>query len=126
MKVSCRHVQAICDYLAYTLKLTQGLDVDPVKNIAMCCGQSEAFATPILASVFLSLDIKYCPQQSPNTLQNCLSLLFMHIFLTHCNDLVRTVVDEGDEILLLDPAYETYEACITMVGGTLVRPHLSV
>lgn len=74
-----RHVQAICNYLAYTLKLTQGLDVDPVKNIAICCGQSEAFAAAILA-----------------------------------------VVDEGDEILLLDPAYETYEACITMAGGTPV------
>jgi len=74
-----RHVQAICDYLAYTLKLTQGLDVDPKKNIAICCGQSEAFAAAILA-----------------------------------------VVDEGDEVLLLDPAYETYEACITMAGGTPV------
>ena len=50
----------------------------------------------------------------------------MHIFLTNSNDLVRTVVDEGDEILLLDPTYVTYEACITMAGGTPARPHLSV
>ncbi|KAI5055156.1 hypothetical protein GOP47_0030301 [Adiantum capillus-veneris] len=27
------------------------------------------------------------------------------------------VVDVGDEVLLLDPAYETYEACITLAGG---------
>ncbi|KAH9306252.1 hypothetical protein KI387_010656 [Taxus chinensis] len=71
-----RHVQGLCDYLAQTMKLNHGLDVDPVKNIAICCGQSEAFAATILS-----------------------------------------VVDEGDEVLLLDPAYETYDACITMAGG---------
>ncbi|XP_057865629.1 uncharacterized protein LOC131073245 isoform X2 [Cryptomeria japonica] len=74
-----RHVQGVCDYIAWTMKLNQGLDVDPVKNITICCGQSEAFAATILS-----------------------------------------VVDQGDEVLLFDPAYETYEACITMAGGTPV------
>lgn len=27
------------------------------------------------------------------------------------------VVDENDEVLLLDPAYETYGACIILAGG---------
>lgn len=30
---------------------------------------------------------------------------------------VLAVVDVGDEVLLLDPAYETYEACIILAGG---------
>eukprot|EP00250_Pteridium_aquilinum_P029823 c40184_g1_i1 orf=378-1607(-) len=30
---------------------------------------------------------------------------------------VLAVVDVGDEVLLLDPAYETYEACIVLAGG---------
>lgn len=30
---------------------------------------------------------------------------------------VLAVVDEGDEVMLFDPAYETYEACILLAGG---------
>jgi aspartate/methionine/tyrosine aminotransferase len=30
------------------------------------------------------------------------------------------VVEEGDEVVLLDPAYETYESCIILAGGTPV------
>lgn len=30
---------------------------------------------------------------------------------------VRTVIDQGDEVILFDPSYETYEGCITMARG---------
>ncbi|KAH7405113.1 hypothetical protein KP509_15G057000 [Ceratopteris richardii] len=30
---------------------------------------------------------------------------------------IMAVVDVGDEVLLLDPCYETYEACIALAGG---------
>ena len=35
------------------------------------------------------------------------------------------VVEPGDEVLLLDPAYETYGACVSLAGGTPVpsSPH---
>jgi hypothetical protein len=36
------------------------------------------------------------------------------------NDIVISVVDEGDEVLLLDPCYETYGSCIALAGGTPV------
>ncbi|XP_020529712.1 uncharacterized protein LOC18445130 isoform X2 [Amborella trichopoda] len=74
-----RHVQGICDQLAEMIKQKHGIDVDPHKNIAICCGQSEAFA----AAVFATINLR-------------------------------------DEVLLFDPAYETYGACITMAGGVPV------
>ncbi|MCO5589455.1 hypothetical protein L7F22_043422 [Adiantum nelumboides] len=37
---------------------------------------------------------------------------------------VLAVVDVGDEVLLLDPAYETYEACIILAGGCPVHVRL--
>lgn len=30
------------------------------------------------------------------------------------------VVEEGDEVVLLDPVYETYQSCIILAGGTPV------
>ncbi|KAJ7973029.1 putative Aminotransferase ybdL [Quillaja saponaria] len=30
---------------------------------------------------------------------------------------IFAIIDRGDEVVLFDPAYETYEACITMAGG---------
>lgn len=45
-----RHVQAICDYLAYQFKQMHGLHVDPLTDIVICCGQSEAFAAAMFAS----------------------------------------------------------------------------
>ena len=30
------------------------------------------------------------------------------------------VVEEGDEVVLLDPVYETYHSCIILAGGTPV------
>ncbi|KAK9139243.1 hypothetical protein Scep_008924 [Stephania cephalantha] len=71
-----RHVQGICERLAKKMKEMHGLDVDPLTDIAICCGQSEAFAAAVFATI-----------------------------------------DPGDEVLLFEPVYETYEACIRMVGG---------
>ncbi|XP_017978546.1 PREDICTED: kynurenine--oxoglutarate transaminase isoform X1 [Theobroma cacao] len=71
-----RHVQGICDQLAFIMKRTHGLNVDPLTDVAICCGQTEAFAAAIFA-----------------------------------------VIDRGDEVVLFDPCYETYEGCITMAGG---------
>ena len=34
---------------------------------------------------------------------------------------VLTVIDKGDEVILFDPSYETYEACIKLAGGIPVR-----
>ncbi|KAM3402269.1 hypothetical protein ACQJBY_006283 [Aegilops geniculata] len=74
-----RHVQGICDVLAATMKRDHGLDVDPLTDFAICCGQSEAFAAAIFA-----------------------------------------VIDPGDEVLLFDPAYETYQTCIELARGVPV------
>lgn len=74
-----RHVQGLCDLLAKKAKEIHGLDVDPLTDIAICCGQTEAFAATVFA-----------------------------------------VIDKGDEVLLFDPCYETYEGCITMAGGVPV------
>ncbi|WCJ22283.1 Kynurenine--oxoglutarate transaminase [Euphorbia peplus] len=71
-----RHVQGICDHLAIIMKEMHNLDIDPQTDIAICCGQTEAFAAAVFA-----------------------------------------VINPGDEVLLFDPSYETYEACIRMVGG---------
>ncbi|KAK9281417.1 hypothetical protein L1049_004318 [Liquidambar formosana] len=74
-----RHVQGICDLLANIVKQMHGLDVDPLTDIAICCGQSEAFAAAMFA-----------------------------------------IIDQGDEVILFDPSFETYEVCITMAGGVPV------
>ncbi|KAJ9171757.1 hypothetical protein P3X46_015076 [Hevea brasiliensis] len=71
-----RHVQGICEHLARTTKEMHGFDVDPQTDIAICCGQTEAFAAAVFA-----------------------------------------VIDPGDEVVLFDPSYETYEGCIRMAGG---------
>ncbi|TYH03868.1 hypothetical protein ES288_A09G253000v1 [Gossypium darwinii] len=71
-----RRVQGICDQLALKMKKTHGLNVNPLTDIAICCGQSEAFAAAIFS-----------------------------------------IINQGDEVLLFDPCYETYEGCITLAGG---------
>ncbi|MBA0768407.1 hypothetical protein Gotri_017209 [Gossypium trilobum] len=71
-----QHVQGICDQLALKMKKTHGLDVNPLTDIAICCGQTEAFAAAIFS-----------------------------------------IINQGDEVLLFDPCYETYEGCITLAGG---------
>ncbi|WOL06680.1 putative N-succinyldiaminopimelate aminotransferase DapC isoform X2 [Canna indica] len=71
-----RHVQGICDLLGVIMKQNHGLDVNPLTDFVICCGQSEAFAATIFATI-----------------------------------------DQGDEVLIFDPAYETYESCIILAGG---------
>lgn len=43
-------MQGICDILANTMKRDHDLDVDPLTDFVICCGQSEAFAAAIFAS----------------------------------------------------------------------------
>ncbi|KAA8543048.1 hypothetical protein F0562_021457 [Nyssa sinensis] len=74
-----RHVQGICDSVAKIMKQMHGLDVEPLTDVAICCGQSEAFAATVFA-----------------------------------------IIDQGDEVILFDPSYETYEACVTIAGGVPV------
>lgn len=69
-------MQGICDLLAIKMKQNHLLDLDPLTDFVICCGQSEAFAATILATI-----------------------------------------DQGDEVLIFDPAYETYESCIILAGG---------
>ncbi|WVY95794.1 hypothetical protein V8G54_027945 [Vigna mungo] len=71
-----RNVQGVCDYLAKMMKERHGLDIDPLTDVAICCGQSEAFAAAIFATI-----------------------------------------DPGDEVILFDPSYESYEGCVAMAGG---------
>ncbi|CAN4091079.1 unnamed protein product [Withania somnifera] len=85
-----RHVQGICEHLADKLKQMHGLHVDPLTDIVICCGQSEAFAATMFA-----------------------------------------IINQGDEVILFDPSYETYETCIRLAGGLPVYvpldpPHWSL
>ena len=34
--------------------------------------------------------------------------------------LFQTAIDPGDEVILFDPSYETYQGCVTMAGGVPV------
>jgi aspartate aminotransferase len=40
-------------------------------------------------------------------------------------EVIQTVVDDGDEVVLLDPAWVSYEAMVKLAGGTLSRVDLS-
>jgi aspartate aminotransferase len=40
-------------------------------------------------------------------------------------EVIQTVVDEGDEVVLLDPAWVSYEAMVKLAGGSLSRVDLS-
>ncbi|KAG9130186.1 hypothetical protein Leryth_027196 [Lithospermum erythrorhizon] len=57
-----RHVQGICELVAHNMKQMHGLDVDPLTDIVITCGQSEAFASTMFAlinqgdEVFVALD----------------------------------------------------------------------
>ncbi|KAL5069064.1 hypothetical protein RYX36_019951 [Vicia faba] len=57
-----------------------GLDIDPLTDVAISCGQTEAFAASIFATI-----------------------------------------DPGDEVILFDPSYETYQGCVTMAGGVPIH-----
>jgi len=32
----------------------------------------------------------------------------------------QTAIDPGDEVIIFDPSYESYEGCVTMAGGVAV------
>lgn len=53
--VYTRHVQGICDHVAKIIKYMHGFDVEPLTDIAICCGQSEAFAATTFACMFSDL-----------------------------------------------------------------------
>jgi len=36
------------------------------------------------------------------------------------NVLFQTAIDPGDEVILFDPSYESYEGCVTLAGGVPV------
>ncbi|KAK9733784.1 hypothetical protein RND81_04G092100 [Saponaria officinalis] len=74
-----RHVQEICDYVAKNVKDTHGLEINPLSDVVICCGQTEAFSAAMFA-----------------------------------------ILDQGDKVIVFDPSYETYEACIRMAGGVPV------
>ncbi|OAY83848.1 Kynurenine--oxoglutarate transaminase [Ananas comosus] len=95
------HVQGICDLLAESMKRNHGLDLNPVTDFVICCGQTEAFA----ASIFAGVEI---PTRR----------------VVNVSQRIVTVIDQGDEVLLFDPAYETYEACIALAGGVPVYVEL--
>src|SRR6056297_16145 len=40
-------------------------------------------------------------------------------------EVTQTLVDDGDEVVLLDPAWVSYEAMVKLAGGSLVRVDLS-
>ncbi|AGB15435.1 aspartate/tyrosine/aromatic aminotransferase [Halovivax ruber XH-70] len=40
-------------------------------------------------------------------------------------EITQTLVDDGDEVVLLDPAWVSYEAMVKLAGGSLVRVDLS-
>ncbi|KAG6436046.1 hypothetical protein SASPL_100927 [Salvia splendens] len=61
------------------MKEMHGMSIDPLTEIVICCGQSEAFAAAIFA-----------------------------------------IIDHGDEVLVFDPSYETYDTCIKLAGGVPV------
>ena len=52
-----RHVQEICDHLAKIVKNMHGLDVNPLTDIAICCGQTEAFAAAVFASKLFAIPV---------------------------------------------------------------------
>ncbi|KAF6173648.1 hypothetical protein GIB67_023007 [Kingdonia uniflora] len=130
-----RHVQGMCDLLAKKMEQEHGLNVDPITDIAICCGQTEAFAATIFASgYYLSFLVKL--------FVHCLGILgFWDFLLISFGELgscyfftfslcccCEIVIDPGDEVILFDPVYETYETCITLAGGipvyvTLDPPH---
>ncbi|KAL3517393.1 hypothetical protein ACH5RR_019982 [Cinchona calisaya] len=46
-----RHVQGICEYVACKMEQMQGIDVNPLTDVVICCGQSEAFAATMFAII---------------------------------------------------------------------------
>lgn len=120
-----RHVQGICDYVAIVMNQMHGLDVNPLTDVAICCGQTEAFAAATFASI-----LPYTPRIVLISFILCWHFFFFLNFWVHIYELfsssVWTVIDKGDEVVLFDPCYETYEGCIKMAGGVPVSLYLFI
>ncbi|KAK6937327.1 Aminotransferase, class I/classII [Dillenia turbinata] len=123
-----RHVQGICDLLARKMKEMHGLDVDPQTDIAICCGQTEAFASAIFASTLIAFSSYFLLKAIESLIfhaRYCAESIFVKLLY------VSTAIDPGDEVILFDPSFETYEGCITLAGGVPVfvaldPPHWSL
>lgn len=51
-------MQGICDFVACRMKEMHGMKVDPITDVVICCGQSEAFAATMFSSIsFLHLNL---------------------------------------------------------------------
>ncbi|XP_058008600.1 uncharacterized protein LOC110656383 isoform X1 [Hevea brasiliensis] len=107
-----RHVQGICEHLARTTKEMHGFDVDPQTDIAICCGQTEAFAAAVFAGFFFR-----CSQVAIYMVVFTCFVHYMNNLGIYVTGSFLTVIDPGDEVVLFDPSYETYEGCIRMAGG---------
>jgi len=73
-------VMALREQIAHKLHLTYGLNVDPISEITVTCGATEA--------------------------------LF---------DAIQAVIGAGDEAIIFDPAYDSYEPAIRLAGGICRR-----
>lgn len=62
-----RHVQGVCDELAKVVKKTHGLNVNPLTDFAICCGQTEAFAAAVFSGTFLHFLIQFHCLQTLNS-----------------------------------------------------------
>lgn len=103
------------------MKEMHGMSVDPLTDIVVCCGQSEAFAATIFACivsilVFLLIyeNITYYICFPHQFLNDFIQFSACYVFL------VCSVLDKGDEVILFDPSYETYDTCIRLAGGVPV------
>ncbi|XP_022876068.1 uncharacterized protein LOC111394462 isoform X1 [Olea europaea var. sylvestris] len=107
-----RHVQGICDHVACKMKEIQELNVDPLTDIVICCGQSEAFAATMFASKMSQGSHILVVNQFKDF------FAFKGVFIMHaCLCFISSVVEQGDEVIIFDPSYETYETCIRLAGG---------
>lgn len=105
-------MQGICDHVACKMKEIQELDVDPLTDIVICCGQSEAFAATMFASKMSQGSHILVVNQFKDF------FAFKGVFIMHaCLCFISSVVEQGDEVILFDPSYETYETCIRLAGG---------
>ncbi|KAK4406962.1 Kynurenine--oxoglutarate transaminase 1 [Sesamum angolense] len=53
------HVQGTCDYVARKTKEMHGMNVDPLTDIVICCGQSEAFAATMFSIIDQGMRLYY-------------------------------------------------------------------
>lgn len=103
-------MQGVCDELARIAKKTHGLDVNPLTDIAICCGQTEAFAAAVFSGTCLHVCI-WC----------CFPVSSCNVFY----DLDLIVINPGDEVIIFDPSFDTYANVVSIAGGVPVSYHVS-